>query len=99
METRIELTPNHFLLIVTENDDTSQIFVGTRLAFGKERLDFYGEQTLRTINNWYQRELEAHLHTIEYAYRRIIHEWDIAGKLLSGEFVPGGEVCVAVHSA
>jgi hypothetical protein len=99
METRIELTPNHFLLIVTESDDTSQIYVGTRLAGGKEKLDFYGEHTKRNILDWSQREMEAHLHTIEYAQRQIIQEWDIGGKLLSGKFVPGGEVYVAFHYA
>lgn len=91
VETRIQVTPHHFVVVITEASDTSEIFILT-VKNGKEKLDFYGEHTLRKIENWYEREYEAHMHTVEYAYRQIVREDNIGGKLLSGEYIPGGEV-------
>ena len=90
METRIQLTHMHWILIETDSD-TSDIYIVTKKN-GKETKDFYAPHTLRTVQNWYKREREAHAHTLQYVQEELIDKWDIGAKLLSGEYTPGGEV-------
>lgn len=89
METLIKLTPMHTLLIATQYDET-QIFIVVKKA-GKEIKYFYTEMLFQDIKDWDNRELEAHLNAVSYAWKVIVNEGNIGGKLLSGKFIPERE--------
>ena len=89
METKIQMTPVYFLLIVT-NYEESKIFIVSKRN-GKEVRFFYSERMFRNIQDWNNRELEAHMDAVTHSYKVILGEGNLAGKLLSGEYIPGSE--------
>ena len=89
METKIQMTPVYSLLIVT-NYEESKIFIVSKRN-GKEVRFFFSERMFRNIQDWNSRELEAHMDAVTHSYKVILGEGNLAGKLLSGEYLPGDE--------
>jgi hypothetical protein len=89
METKIQMTPIHSLLVVTKGDET-RIYILTKKN-GKEVRAFYSERLLHKVQDWDNLELEAHIEALSYSYKVILGN-DLAGDLLTGKYIPGEEV-------
>lgn len=97
METKIQMTPVYSLLIVT-NYEESKIFIVSKRN-GKEVRFFYSERMFRNIQDWNNQEFEAHMDAVTHSYKVILGEGNLAGKILSGEYLSGDEYMVyAIHA-
>jgi hypothetical protein len=89
METKIQMTPVYSLLIVT-NYEESKIFIVSKRN-GKEVRFFYSERLFQNVQDWDNREFEAHMDAVTHSYKIILGEGNLAGSLLSGKYIPGSE--------
>jgi uncharacterized protein Veg len=89
METKIQMTPVYSLLIVT-NYEESKIFIVSKRN-GKEVRFFYSERLFQNVQDWDNREFEAHFDAVSYSYKVILGERNLADKLFSGKYIPGDE--------
>jgi hypothetical protein len=88
MESRIQVTPVYSLLIRT-NGDVSTIFIVS--GKNNEIRELFTELTFENIQDWNNRELEAHVDALTYAAKTILEERKLGEKLLSGKYIPGSE--------
>jgi hypothetical protein len=88
METKIQMTPVYSLLIVTNWEETRWFIISKRN--GKEDCFFFSERTFQNIQDWDNRELEAHIDAVTYSVKELIES--LGKKLLSGEYVPEQEI-------
>lgn len=84
MESRIQVTPIYSLLIRT-NGDVSSIFIVS--GKNNEIRELFTELTFENIQDWNNRELEAHVDALTYAAKTILEERKLGEKLLSGEYI------------